>query len=221
MESRELKKWNETKGSMGSERITLGPHYSYVLKNLTRRLVFVLSHYKFAAKLLGEGKNILEVGCSEGLGTMILAETARRVVGIDFDKDAIKEARQSFGSHKVEFKDVDFLKKKIGNFDGVVAFDVIEHIYPENERNFFKSICLNLKDDGICFVGTPNKTSEQYASPTSKIGHVNLFTWDRLKKTMDNYFRQVFIFSVNDEVVHTGFYPMAHYLIAVGVCKKR
>jgi len=30
----------------------------------------------------------------------------------------------------------------------------------------------------------------------------------------------VFVFSMNDEVVHTGFYPMAHYLLAVA-CHRR
>lgn len=29
-----------------------------------------------------------------------------------------------------------------------------------------------------------------------------------------------FLFSMNDEVVHTGYYPMAHYLIAVGIGPK-
>ena len=69
-------------------------------------------------------------------------------------------------------------------------------------------------------MGTPNKTSETYASPASKIGHVNLFAWDRLKKAMEDRFHNVFLFSGNDEMVHTGFYPMAHYLIAVGVGPK-
>ena len=26
-----------------------------------------------------------------------------------------------------------------------------------------------------------------------------------------------FIFSMNDEIVHTGFYPMAHYLFGIGI----
>jgi hypothetical protein len=30
----------------------------------------------------------------------------------------------------------------------------------------------------------------------------------------------VFLFSMNDEVVHTGFYPMAHYLFAVCADRK-
>lgn len=34
------------------------------------------------------------------------------------------------------------------------------------------------------------------------------------KNTMQRYFHNVFMFSMNDEVVHTGFHPMAHYLLA-------
>jgi hypothetical protein len=37
---------------------------------------------------------------------------------------------------------------------------------------------------------------------------------------MEDYFHNVFVFSMNDEVVHTGYYPMAHYLFAVCAGKK-
>ena len=42
-----------------------------------------------------------------------------------------------------------------------------------------------------------------------------------LKQMLDRRFRNGFLYSMNDEVVHTGFSPMAHYLIAVGVGLKR
>ena len=35
-----------------------------------------------------------------------------------------------------------------------------------------------------------------------------------LKRLMVRYFHDVFIFSMNDEVVHTGYHKMAHYLLA-------
>jgi len=36
---------------------------------------------------------------------------------------------------------------------------------------------------------------------------------------LKNYFNNVFLFSMNDEVVHTGFNKMAHYLIAICCAK--
>jgi hypothetical protein len=45
--------------------------------------------------------------------------------------------------------------------------------------------------------------------------HINLKTAESLKELMSNYFYNTFIFSMNDEVVHTGFLPMAHYIFAL------
>jgi hypothetical protein len=41
-----------------------------------------------------------------------------------------------------------------------------------------------------------------------------------LKMLLELYFHNVFIFSMNDEVVHTGYYKMAHYLLALCVGKR-
>lgn len=65
--------------------------------------------------------------------------------------------------------------------------------------------------------GTPNVTASQYASEKSQEGHINLKSHQSLKELVGGYFKNVFLFSMNDEVVHTGYYPMAHYLLAVGV----
>lgn len=48
-----------------------------------------------------------------------------------------------------------------------------------------------------------------------------MYSYDRLKKLMSDYFYTVFMFGMNDEVVHTGYLPMAHYLFAVGVGTKK
>lgn len=216
----EQAKWSEVKEYISSERITLGPYFSYQFKNTPRHILFTLSRYKFAAKLLGENKTILEIGCSEGLGTALVAEFAQKVVAVDIDSDAIIHAQNTFSSNKIEFINADFMGAKLGEFDGIVSLDVIEHIYPENENTFFRSVCDNLKAQGICIIGTPNETSDKYASKATKLGHVNLYSWDRLMCIMNKYFQHVFLFSCNDELVHTGFYPMAHYLICVGINKK-
>jgi hypothetical protein len=44
-----------------------------------------------------------------------------------------------------------------------------------------------------------------------------LFKPDRYVETLERYFGNVFLMSMNDEMVHTGFNKMAHYLMAVCV----
>ncbi|TAK78052.1 MAG: methyltransferase type 12, partial [Gammaproteobacteria bacterium] len=57
--------------------------------------------------------------------------------------------------------------------------------------------------------------SQAYASSQSRIGHINCKSGSSFKQFFEQHFRYVFVFSMNDEVVHTGFYPMAHYLFAL------
>ena len=69
--------------------------------------------------------------------------------------------------------------------------------------------------DGVLVLGSPSIHSQAYASPPSKAGHVNCKDAAGLRALCGAHFRHVFVFSMNDEVVHTGFTPMAHYLIAL------
>ena len=66
----------------------------------------------------------------------------------------------------------------------------------------------------------PSLESQKYASEPSKIGHVNCKTAAQLKSLSEVYFNNVFIFSMNDEVLHTGFHPMSHYLFSLCCFKK-
>ncbi|MCG2825564.1 MAG: class I SAM-dependent methyltransferase [Thermoplasmatales archaeon] len=217
-----IDKWKKVKEYMGRERIELGPYFTYNLLHNTRHLLFTFSRYKFAAKLIGNTPkvNILELGCNEGLCTLLLAENGHNVTGVDSDGGAIKWAKSKLECKNISFIHDNFLGKKYGKFDAIVSMDVIEHIPKKQEKKFFETVTSNLKDDGYCIIGTPNITASKYSSEPSKIGHVNLFSAERLRDTMRNYFKNVFLFCMNDEVVHTGFCPMAHYLIVLGVSKR-
>ena len=221
IKSRELDKWNTAKDLMAVDKpITLGPYFSHIIQRSPRRLLHLLSYYKFAAKMIGNDKKIMDVGCSEGFGSIILSEFASSFLGVDIDGPAIDQAQKSFASAKNKFQCTDFLKADLGQFDAVTCFDVIEHIYPENEDTFLKRICSHLGDEGMTVIGTPCITSDQFASPWTKEGHVNLYSGERLKTSLERHFKKVVIFSANDEVVHTGYWPMAHYLLAVGFFRR-
>lgn len=64
-------------------------------------------------------------------------------------------------------------------------------------------------------IGMPSTESQVYASEISKLGHVNCKKWPELKAFLMRHFERVFIFSMNDEVLHTGYTLMAHYLLAL------
>ena len=78
----------------------------------------------------------------------------------------------------------------------------------------------SLDPNGALIIGSPSIQSQAYASPPSKAGHVNCKDGKELKALLNRFFHNVFVFSMNDEVIHTGYYPMAHYLMALA-CGKR
>jgi len=81
-------------------------------------------------------------------------------------------------------------------------------------------MAASLEPPGVAIVGMPSLESQPYASPLSREGHVNCKSAPDLKQVMQRSFHDVFIFSMNDEVVHTGFYALAHYLFALCVGKR-
>lgn len=83
-----------------------------------------------------------------------------------------------------------------------------------------KNLVDSLTKEGVLIVGTPSLESQSYASSQSKAGHINCKKGPELKALLGDYFTSVFLFSMNDEVVHTGFSPMAHYLFALCSGKK-
>jgi len=214
-------KWNPVVELMkGKKEIELGQYASYWFYKTPRRMLHSLSYYKFAAKLIGEKTKVLDIGCNEGIGTYVLAKECGYAKGIDFDEKAIDIANKNFSESNISFEVKDALKQpeKV-KYDAVVNFDVIEHIYPENASNFFECIKDALTDSGLAVIGTPSKISQKFASDVSKKGHVNIYSPNRLIEEMKAHFEFVFLFSANDELVHTGFHELAHYLIAVGTKK--
>jgi 2-polyprenyl-3-methyl-5-hydroxy-6-metoxy-1,4-benzoquinol methylase len=171
--------------------------------------------------MIGAGKRVLDVGCSEGFGTILLAEAAVSCLGVDLDADAIAVANESVASDKLKFAVMDILASDPGRFDAAVTLDVIEHIFQENEDAFVARLASVLEPHGLLVIGTPNITSDQYANEHSRRGHVNLFSAERLRDLGLRHFHNVFMFSANDEMVHTGFSPLAHYLIALCVDPKK
>lgn len=183
-----------------------------------RRLLFVLSRYKFVAKMLSGMKRVLEIGCGDGWPTRIVLQEVKSLHCIDIDSVFIEDLKEKKVDPKWVFTSEvhDMLKGPVTPvFDAAYSLDVLEHIQQKDERRFMENLLASLSNNGVAIIGMPSRESQQYASPLSKIGHVNCKTASALRKLLADYFEHVFIFSMSDEVVHTGYYPMAQYLLAL------
>ncbi len=205
--------------------VQLGPWTSHIWRSDPRHLGFVLARYKFCAKMLAGKAEVLEVGCGDAFGTIVVLPEVKSVHGIDFEPLVIEDAQTRLAAEGVErcsFSVHDITERPLDRkFDAAYSLDVIEHIPPESEDRFMANICNSLRPHAVCIIGTPNIEAQKYATPASAEGHVNLKSAESLKKLLSHYFDNAFIFSMNDEVIHTGFYPMAHYLLGVGVGVKK
>lgn len=195
-------------------------YLSHIMFKTPRRALLMLSYYKFVANFITEGKKILEIGCNEAWGTPILAEKSKSVTAVDFDLEALAAAKALWKDPKIKFIGKDFRDLEEETFDAVVSFDLVEHIYPENFPDFYQSLLDRLPEDGTLVIGVPSLEHQQYSSEVSKQGHVNCMSGQTLQDWLDKAFKHSFVFSGNDEVVHTGHWPMSNYLIGVGYHKK-
>jgi 2-polyprenyl-3-methyl-5-hydroxy-6-metoxy-1,4-benzoquinol methylase len=196
---------------------SLGLMTNQVWHDDPRRLLFSLSRYKFVSRMLSGKKNVLEIGCGDAFGTRILLQEVEKVLAVDFDPVFIEDIKSRVDAKwPFECRVHDMLSGPVaGRFDGIYSLDVIEHIRCEDEDRFVANILASLDDHGVLVIGSPSLQSQAYASPQSREGHVNCKDHAGLRTLMAKYFHNVFLFSMNDEMVHTGYYPMAHYLFAV------
>jgi 2-polyprenyl-3-methyl-5-hydroxy-6-metoxy-1,4-benzoquinol methylase len=187
-----------------------------------KRTLFTLSRYKFVAKLLSGKENVLEVGCADAFGTRIVQQHTNNITAVDFDPTFIKDIEDRYNTNwPFTFFVHDMLKSSVkGDFDAAYCLDVLEHIKPEDEHLFIQNTINSLIINGVFIAGMPSLESQIYASPQSKAGHVNCKSGPDLKILMEKYFHNVFLFSMNDEVVHTGFHSMANYIIVLCCGKK-
>ena len=190
--------------------------------NDPKRTLFTLARYKFVSKMLSNKKLILEVGCADGFGTRIVKQHVDKLDAIDFDDLFIENAiKTNSDEWPITFFSHNILDAPINNnYDGIYALDVLEHIDKNDEETFIRNCIQSMNNNGILIIGMPSLESQKYASPQSKAGHVNCKSGNEFRETMENYFSNCFLFSMNDEVVHTGYNKMAHYLIAVCTCPK-
>jgi 2-polyprenyl-3-methyl-5-hydroxy-6-metoxy-1,4-benzoquinol methylase len=201
----------------------IGINSSWKWFNDPRQFFISLARYKFVAKILSGKQDVLEIGCSDGFNSRIVKQEVNNLDLCDIDENLLDDARINASSKwKTKIFFHDFLKNEtIKKYDAIYLLDVLEHIPKSSEKKFIKNILKSLNKNGIVIIGMPAKEFQKYSRPIKISGHINCKTAKELKILMNKFFHNVIIFSMNDELVHTGFEKMSCYFFAVCIIKKK
>ena len=107
--------------------------------------------------LKGSHPRLLEIGC--GHGDFLLEAQTRgcEVQGLEYSADAVATANQRLGSNAVLTGSLETCEFPVDQFDGIVGFDVIEHV----RDPIYAVQCLQrtLKPGGLIAFATPSLDS--------------------------------------------------------------
>ena len=184
--------------------------------------LYCFSRYKFVSRILKNKKNVAEFGSSEGFCSPIVAKSVKKLTLIDNFIPFVEEGKKFIKRFKnIKFLLQDFYDLNSKNkFDAIYSLDTLEHLDKKKDSFFFKAIIKNLTKNGVCIIGMPTLEYQKYTNKINKIGHINCKTESELRKICDKYFYNTFIFTMNDEIISTGFSKMSTYIFAICTGKK-
>lgn len=128
-------------------------------------------------------RRVLEVGCSFGHMTFLLAERFREVVAVDLSGESVELARRRaahYGVRNVEFHQADaenLGRVADGSFDGAFSFSTIR--FCPNPERALAEIHRALKPDGVVAVDVPNRDCPWYG-PLKRLLRIAPHIHDRL-----------------------------------------
>jgi ubiquinone/menaquinone biosynthesis C-methylase UbiE len=109
-----------------------------------------------AAQDLVAGKIALDIACGSGYGTKLLAQSAKKMYGVDVSEESVNYAKDHYPAVNIEYRVGDGTNIPLddNSVDVVITFETIEHI--KDYRKFMKELKRILKHDGLLVVSTPN-----------------------------------------------------------------
>lgn len=141
---------------------TDGLEISNYIKKKDVAAVHHLIRYQWAIKVLGDmglQRPILDVAYGAGYGSFQIARKFPeiRVVGVDYDTNAIKLAQDTYVLKNLIFKngDMQLWDDTIGKelFDVIISFDTIEHV--SHREIMMESLISHLDNDVSLLMSTP------------------------------------------------------------------
>lgn len=175
----------------------------------TKRHIKVPVHSAFYQWARGwvTDKTVLDVGCGEGYGTAILAQSARHVTGMDIDAEQIAETQQRYPLANVSFVvgDGQATGLPAQQFDVVVCNALLEYLIDPDE--FFGEAWRLLKPGGVFICSTKNANLSLKKSDGSPLypDHRQEFSPEQLQRVIGARYQSVELFGVQTKARSQNF----------------
>lgn len=156
-------------------------------------------HYQYATHSL-TNKTVLDVGTGRGHGAHYLAQhQAKSVLGIDYAKKSIKQAQKTFHLPNLKFQLLNAfnLSSLPQKFDLITAFELIEHLPPEQLPFVIPSLSKRLRPNGTCLISTPNRFISSPQQKPSNPFHYQEFTPSELPALFKPYFSKLKLLGIS------------------------
>jgi SAM-dependent methyltransferase len=150
-----------------------------------------LAAYLYARELARD-RRVLDAGCGEGFGTVLLSDTARRVTGIDYSREAVKAATAKYQRPNLDFRQLDVYKLPGLDlrFDLITNFQVLEHL--ADPVDFLTAVRAALQPGGVLMLTTPNRLMSVSENPY----HLHEYVADELLTLLRPLFGRVDLYSM-------------------------
>ncbi|WP_162596634.1 class I SAM-dependent methyltransferase, partial [Thiofilum flexile] len=153
-----------------------------------------LEHYHRYAIILEflTNKCVLDIASGEGYGSAMMAQTAKSVVGVDIDSEAISHATNTYQNvNNLTFLqgDVTAIPAKNESFDIVVSFETIEHLIEQYEM--LTEIKRVLRKDGVLIISSPNRPIYSEESGEHNKFHLKELDFYEFNQLLKGQFSQV------------------------------
>lgn len=167
----------ESKG----ERVDINLNERIIFGNLDMYQKSHFKRYEFALKNVDKEDVCGDFACGTGYGTIMLADKARKVTGIDLNKDVISEISQRYNKvTNAIFINLNLLLIDYKNeFDKIVSFETLEHFEEENIIKLMSLFYNALKPGGKLLFSTPYMQIE--SEKARKMGFHLTFDIDEAK----------------------------------------
>lgn len=140
------------------------------------------------------GKVVLDIASGEGYGSAMLAERARKVIGVDISVDAVEHARKRYGKANLEYMvgscaDIPLPDASV---DMVVSFETIEH--HDQHDKMMQEIKRVLRPTGILLISSPDKYHYSVEPGYSNPFHVKELYQQEFKQLLGRHFKNAAYF---------------------------